>query len=210
MTDSQSLRPLSEYQSTGLYAILTHPPALYQSYGTKSAGCWPNTSSLWAYLTRKYLISSGWLKDNLVLGTAGLYRIPCECGRVYTGQTDPSVDTRLKKHQLRTQLEHPEKSAIPEHSVDFGQLIQFHITSILITRTRYMGCIVREAIGKLHPTSMNRETSFYLSKSWKLRFCSLKKLSGTYTISTGLPGHTQSVASALRLPGFYSLCNPSL
>jgi hypothetical protein len=39
------------------------------------------------------------VKDHLGLRTPGVYRIPCECGRVYTGQTDRSVDIRLKEHQ---------------------------------------------------------------------------------------------------------------
>jgi hypothetical protein len=36
------------------------------------------------------------VKDKLGLRTSGVYRIPCECGMVYIGQTGRSVDTRLK------------------------------------------------------------------------------------------------------------------
>jgi hypothetical protein len=36
------------------------------------------------------------VKDNLGLRTSGVYRIPCECGKVYIGQTGRSVDTRWK------------------------------------------------------------------------------------------------------------------
>jgi hypothetical protein len=43
-------------------------------------------------------------------------------------------------------LEHPDKSAVAEHSIDQGHRILFHNSSILATRTRYMDRIVREAI----------------------------------------------------------------
>jgi uncharacterized protein with PIN domain len=56
------------------------------------------------------------------------------------------VDTRLKEHQRHIRLEHPDKSAVAEHSVDLGHHIQFHNTSILATETQYMYRIVKEAI----------------------------------------------------------------
>jgi hypothetical protein len=34
------------------------------------------------------------VKDHLGLRTPGVYRIPCECGRVYIGQTGRSVDIK--------------------------------------------------------------------------------------------------------------------
>jgi hypothetical protein len=52
--------------------------------------------------------------------------------------------------------------------------IQFHNASILATKTRYMGLIVREATEiELHPYNINREGSFCLSKSWKPLISSL-------------------------------------
>jgi hypothetical protein len=56
------------------------------------------------------------------------------------------VDTRLKEHQGHIRLERPDKSAVAEHSVDFGHRIQLHNTSILATKTRYRDRIIREAI----------------------------------------------------------------
>jgi hypothetical protein len=54
--------------------------------------------------------------------------------------------TRLKEHQWHIQLEHPDKSAIAEHSVNSGHHIQFHNTSILTTKPGYMDHIIRVAI----------------------------------------------------------------
>jgi hypothetical protein len=61
------------------------------------------------------------VKDHLGLRTPGVYRISCECGRVYIGQTGRSVDMRLKQHQRHIRLEHPDKSAVAEHSIYQGQ-----------------------------------------------------------------------------------------
>jgi hypothetical protein len=118
------------------------------------------------------------VKDHLGLRTSGIYRIPSECGRVYIGQMGRSVDIRLKEQQWHIQLEHPDKSAVAEHSINQGLCIQLQNSSILTTKTRYMDRIVREAIEiELHPYNINREGGFCLSKSWKPLIGSLK-LSG--------------------------------
>jgi hypothetical protein len=115
------------------------------------------------------------VKDRLGLRTPGVYRIPCECVRVYTGQTGNSMDIRLKAHQRHIRLELQDKSAVTEHNIDQGQRIQFHNSSILATKTRYMDRIVREAIEiELHTYNVNREDGFFLSKWWKPLIGSLK------------------------------------
>jgi hypothetical protein len=86
------------------------------------------------------------------------------------------VDAMLKEHQRHIHLEHLDKSAVAEHSIDLGHHIQFHNNSVLATKTQYMNCIVREAIEiELHRNNMNREVGFCLNKSWKPLICSLKK-----------------------------------
>jgi hypothetical protein len=75
------------------------------------------------------------VKCNLGLRIPGVYRIPCECGRVYIGQTGRSVDIRVKENQRHIRLEHPDKSAVAEHSIDHGHCNTFHNTSILTTKS---------------------------------------------------------------------------
>jgi hypothetical protein len=91
---------------------------------------------------------------------------------------DRSVDIRWKEHQRHIILEHPDKSAVAEHSIDQGHRIQFHNSPILATKTRYMDRIIREAIEiELHSYNINRESGFCLCKSWNPLIGSLK-LSG--------------------------------
>jgi hypothetical protein len=106
------------------------------------------------------------VKDDLGLRTAGVYSIPCECGQVYTGETGRSVDTRVKEHQRHIRLEHPDTSAVAEHSINLGHHIQLQNTIILSTKPRYKDRIIREAIEiELHPNNMNRDDGYCLSKS---------------------------------------------
>jgi predicted GIY-YIG superfamily endonuclease len=157
--------------------IFNHISGVLSRHKTKSVGLPPNKLS-------SFLLP---VNNNLALRTPGVYKIPCECGKVYTGQTGPSVDTRLKEHQRHICLEHPDKSAVPEHSADFEHRIQLHNTSILATKTRYMNRVIREAIEiELHPNNMNREVVFCLSKSLKPLICSLKIPPEHDARSTGL------------------------
>jgi hypothetical protein len=103
------------------------------------------------------------VKYHLGLRTPGVYWIPCECGRVYIGQTDRSLDIKLKEHQGHIRLQHPDKSAVAEHSIDQGHRFEFHNSSFLDTKTRYMDHIVRETIEiELHPYNINREVPSFL------------------------------------------------
>jgi predicted GIY-YIG superfamily endonuclease len=58
------------------------------------------------------------VKDNLGLNVPGVYQIPCECGKVYMGQTGRSIKTRCKEHRRHIYLDQPDKSAVAEHSID--------------------------------------------------------------------------------------------
>jgi hypothetical protein len=130
------------------------------------------------------------VKDILGLRTPDVYRIACECGKVYIGQTGRSLDTRLKEHQQHIRLEHPDNSAVAEHTVDLGHCIQFHETSILATKTRYMDRIIRGDIEiELHPNNMNTEVGFCLCKSWKPLICFLRKPPEHDARSTRLQGY---------------------
>jgi hypothetical protein len=96
------------------------------------------------------------VKFHLGLSTTGAYRISCECGRVYNGKTGRSMDIRLKEYQQHIRLEHPDKSAVAELSIDQRQHIQFHNSSILATKTRYIYRIISEAIEiELRPYNIN-------------------------------------------------------
>jgi hypothetical protein len=49
------------------------------------------------------------VKDALGLRTPGIYSIPCECGRVCIGQSDRSIQLRIKEHSRHIRLAQPNK-----------------------------------------------------------------------------------------------------
>jgi hypothetical protein len=84
---------------------------------------WPHTSVTIYEVVSSIPGSHHCNLQDLVLRTPGIYRIPCECGKVCIAHTGLSVDARLKAHQQHIQLEHPDKSAISERSVNLGHCI---------------------------------------------------------------------------------------
>jgi hypothetical protein len=68
-----------------------------------------------------------------------MYQILHECSEVYIGQTGSSIEARCKKHMRHIHLEHQEKSAVVEHSINIGHDIDF--SSI---------CMLHKAAGWLH------------------------------------------------------------
>jgi hypothetical protein len=55
------------------------------------------------------------IKDKQGLKVAGIYCVPCECSKVYVGQTGTSIKTRCKEHLRYICLGQPEKFAMAEH-----------------------------------------------------------------------------------------------
>jgi hypothetical protein len=108
------------------------------------------------------------VKDVIGLKTPGVYRIPCECGTVYIGQSGRSFDLRIKEHERHIRLVHPDKSAVAEQSLEHDHNIRLQDTELLSAITGYSDRILREVIEiEMHPNNMNKEDGLILSTAWK-------------------------------------------
>lgn len=84
-------------------------------------------------------------KDKLSLKVASIYCIPCDCSKVYVGQTGKL--SRLEAKNIRhVHLKQLEKLSVAEHWIDTAHHIDLNSIFILGTATRYMDLLVRDAI----------------------------------------------------------------
>jgi len=80
------------------------------------------------------------------LSSAGVYKIPCSCGKVNIGETERMVNIRMKEHQRDVRLKHITQSALSEHNIEIGHQILFDKTSTIATTTSYFPRKYKEAI----------------------------------------------------------------
>ena len=62
---------------------------------------------------------------------AGVYKISCECGKVYIGETGWNLETRLKEHRTSFGLSDWDKSAIVKHAQQHEHTIEW--TTVILS-----------------------------------------------------------------------------
>ena len=76
----------------------------------------------------------------------GVYRIPCECGLVYIGETSRNLSKRLKEHNTNCKKAELDKSAVAKHAWTYDYHIKWYEANILAMDSHRFSCKMRESI----------------------------------------------------------------
>ena len=106
-----------------------------------------------------------------------IYKIRCECGDFYIGETGRTLDTRLKEHEAACRLGAFERSAVAEHAWQPGHVIDWENVEIMDTAEDLRARKVKEALYiRLAPPKcrINRDEGKELSPLWlrTIKVCS--------------------------------------
>ena len=87
------------------------------------------------------------LRSLLTKKLAGVvYQVPCQCGKVYVGETQRCLETYVKEHKDACNKGYTEKSAIVEHQWDQQHQVKWEDTRVLDRATRPIQLEVKEAL----------------------------------------------------------------
>ena len=115
---------------------------------------------------RSYLVRP---KDALEPGKQEgvVYRIPCECGKVYIGETGRAMQDRIKEHDRDIRLAHTQTSAVSEHANETGHLPLWDQVKFIDRDPHRYTRRVKEAIQiRLHSNNINRDNGIEIPEAW--------------------------------------------
>ena len=138
-----------------------------------------------------------------------VYQIPCQCGKVYVGETQRHLETRGKEHRNACNKGDTGKSAIAEHQWDQQHQVNWEGTRVLDRASRPVQLRVKEALYiQKTPINnrLNRDEGYELPGCW---IVTVKKLGGGVSSShasancvsawTSAPDHTRAQAQEPRV-----------
>ena len=109
------------------------------------------------------------LKDALEPGKQEgvVYRIPCECSKVYIGETGRAMQDRIKEHDRDIWLAHTQTSAVSEHANETGHLPLWNQVKFIDRDPHRYTRMVKEAIQiRLHSNNINRDNGIEIPEAW--------------------------------------------
>jgi len=99
-----------------------------------------------------------------------VYKIPCECGNVYIGETGRAMQDRIKEHDRDIRLARTQTSAVSEHANKPGHLPIWKEVKFIDRDLHWYTRRVKEAIHiRLHPNNINRDSEIEIPEAWYLQ-----------------------------------------
>jgi len=99
-----------------------------------------------------------------------VYRIPCECGKVYIRETGRSMQERIKEHDRDIRLARTQTSAVSEHTCETGHYAIWNDVKFIDRDPHWYTRRVKKAIHiRLHPNNINRDSGMEIPEAWMPR-----------------------------------------
>ena len=99
----------------------------------------------------------------------GVYRIPCECGLVYIGETGRNLSIRLKEHKTNCEKTEQDKSAVAKHTWTYDHRIKWDEATILAIDSHKFSRKMRESIEIEKHNTIDQEGK-PLDSTWRALF----------------------------------------
>ena len=95
------------------------------------------------------------------------YRIPCECGKVYIGETGRPMQDRIKEHDRDIRFALTQTSAFSEHTHNTGHHPLWNEVNCIDRESHCYTRRAKEAIHiRLHANSINRDSGIEIPEAW--------------------------------------------
>ncbi|KAL9980999.1 hypothetical protein ACROYT_G009651 [Oculina patagonica] len=160
---SASAEPTTEFKST---AVLPYVKGLseqlrrcLQQQGVRAV--FKSETTLRSHLVRPKDAVDPTKQDGVV------YRIRCECGKVYIGETGRPMRERIKEHDRDIRLARIQTSAVSEHTHNTGHYPLWNEVKFIDREPHWYTRRVKEAIQiRLHPNNINRDSGIEIPEAW--------------------------------------------
>ena len=94
------------------------------------------------------------------------HSLPCECGKVYIGETGRAIQDRIKEHDREIRLAHTQTSAVSEHANETGHFPLWNQVKFIDRDPHRYTRRVKEAIQiRLHSNNINRDSGIEI-RGW--------------------------------------------
>ena len=96
-----------------------------------------------------------------------VYKIPCECGKVYIGETGRATQDRIKEHDRDIRLARTQTSAVRNTLTKRGIFLFWKEVKFIDRDPHWYTRRVKEAIHtRLHPNNINRDSGIEILEAW--------------------------------------------
>ncbi|KAL9972374.1 hypothetical protein ACROYT_G018660 [Oculina patagonica] len=169
---STNAEPATEFKST---AVLPYIKGLseqlrrcLQQQGVRAV--FKSETTLRSHLVRPKDAVDSTKQDGVV------YRIPCECGKVYIGETGRPMQDRIKEHDRGIRLARTQTSAVAEHTNNTGHYPLWNDVKFIDREPHWYTRRVKEAIHiRLHPNNINRDNGIEIPEASGKQGCQRSK-----------------------------------